>query len=87
MKKTKLEYILNKRNKNINGKKKLICSICYYYTSRKRDLFRHFYIHKENKPWCCNICNKRFIRKSSLNVHIEAHKKIIKKRIKWKEYY
>nr|CAH7724011.1 unnamed protein product [Callosobruchus chinensis] len=50
------------------------CDICDKWLSSAASLRNHKnVVHKEAKPFCCTICEKRFKRKADLKVHLRTH--------------
>jgi uncharacterized Zn-finger protein len=50
-------------------KKEYQCKHCYKSYKLKNTLTRHMKNHAGIKPYKCEICNKRFIRRDVLNCH------------------
>ena len=49
------------------------CDVCSKIFSKKRDLNKHFRIHKVVKPYGCDICLKALSSSSNLDVHSRIH--------------
>lgn len=44
----------------INEAKRFRCTKCKFSTNQKWILNRHYLIHTGQKPYTCDVCNKRF---------------------------
>ncbi|KFM58731.1 Chorion transcription factor Cf2, partial [Stegodyphus mimosarum] len=49
------------------------CSYCSYTSPLKANVKRHLLVHTGEKPFSCNICQRRFAQKNYLQIHILAH--------------
>lgn len=46
------------------------CDRCKFSTPKKSDLERHILIHTGERPFQCEICQKKFVRKTHLTRHV-----------------
>lgn len=60
---------------NNNGVRMFACTFCDKKFSRPSDMIRHVRTHTKDKPYKCDICNRRFTVKVSLKVHMHIHNK------------
>ena len=63
----------DRKNDEIQRKKKHECSICKHRCISKADLERHKRTHTGEKPFKCDFCNKCYGRKEDLAVHKRTH--------------
>lgn len=52
----------------------LTCPICCKTLSSRMHLEHHRFVHAEEKPYLCDVCQKRFTRKGTLRFHMRIHK-------------
>lgn len=72
------DYYIPDADKFITDVEKLklhCCAYCDYRTPRKGDFTRHVLIHTGEKRFSCNLCGRRFVRKSHLLNHLKTHSK------------
>ena len=52
------------RHRKIHNDYKLFeCELCCYKSSTEQNLQRHVKTHTGEKPFCFDVCNKRFLTK------------------------
>lgn len=59
-----------------NGKPQ--CTICHKTFQAKRYLVDHMRLHSDNQTYACQCCDRKFLRKSHLKLHMEKHNNIVK---------
>ena len=65
-------YNLKKHQKN-HDVKYLQCSICNYSCGNERRLQEHSLIHKDSKPFQCDLCDGKFRTKNLIKRHQNQH--------------
>ncbi|CAL8074368.1 unnamed protein product [Orchesella dallaii] len=60
-------YKLHKRN--------FVCRFCGIKMASAGSLMRHNLLHTGEKPFECELCNRKFSRKDALKAHLVAHEK------------
>ena len=52
-----------------------LCSVfnCKYSAKQFHDVMKHIRIHTDEKPFCCQYCDKKFTRTDKLKVHERIH--------------
>lgn len=61
--------------KQINGKRFYICSVCQKPFKRPSDLVRHHRVHTDQRPFICIFCSRGFKTKGNLKGHEKIHTK------------
>uniref|UniRef100_A0A0K0EDX3 C2H2-type domain-containing protein n=1 Tax=Strongyloides stercoralis TaxID=6248 RepID=A0A0K0EDX3_STRER len=67
----------NSKNKKASSRQPIIgkCSICGLVVQHPSRIKEHSQTHTKVKPFECDICNEKFSRKCSLNLHIKRKHK------------
>lgn len=61
--------------RQVHSELKIECPKCDKIFKTNKRLRCHFQtVHEENKPFLCEICNKRFSARHRLNIHLKIHK-------------
>jgi len=55
------------------GVRPFLCSFCCKAFPTKQALSKHETIHKQEKKYCCRLCDKRFSRPDHLKSHMRSH--------------
>nr|XP_006825860.1 PREDICTED: zinc finger protein ZFAT-like [Saccoglossus kowalevskii] len=74
------EYFERKKMESRSGRRALLyqCNICERKFKTKRDHDMHLYLHTNEKPYKCELCEYSTARKPYMKVHVKKHRIVYK---------
>ena len=69
-----VQGVADSNTPNPSGKPSVECDICHIELAPSTNLNRHRKIHFGDKPHKCPYCNKGFIQRYNMKVHIKTHR-------------